>query len=225
LSSTPQNLITRRAISDDAVWQALAGGTMSPEQRQRFLDQGMIAENPNPAWTDLTTRVANLEIDLAALAPREERLRADIQSKSERLKDDEALLRADIAAFSELQRGREVGLAALVENQELSLAALKRDRDIAIQGFARQSDLRLAILDRELVQAKGLYDQFAKHQSEAQIAKAQENRQDVQLATPAVAPDRPESAKRGLIAVAAVFAGLMLGLCHAVVRGALRTGR
>jgi len=177
---------------------------------------------PNPAHADMVTRVANLEIDVAALTPREAKLRADLATKSAVLKAEDTALRTDQVALDELTRGREIGLQSLAEDLSLKEATLKRERDLVIQGFNRQAEIRQAAIHRGLAQEKTLYEQFAKYQSEAVIAKAQENRQDVQLAVPAVAPTSPKASRRSQMAVIAGILGLLIGVGHAVVRGALR---
>jgi len=222
LAETPAGLISRRAVTDDAVWQSISSGRMSTEERKRFLDQGMFSEVPNPAHADMVTRVANLEIDVAALTPREAKLRADLATKSAVLKAEDTALRTDQVALDELTRGREIGLQSLAEDLSLKEATLKRERDLVIQGFNRQAEIRQAAIHRGLAQEKTLYEQFAKYQSEAVIAKAQENRQDVQLAVPAVAPTSPKASRRSQMAVIAGILGLLIGVGHAVVRGALR---
>jgi uncharacterized protein involved in exopolysaccharide biosynthesis len=104
---------------------------------------------------------------------------------------------------------------------ELAIATLKRERDIVIDGFKRQTEIRLAALEREFSQAKILYEQFAKHQSEGQIAKALSDRQDVRLAAPAVAPSKPQPGRRSLIVLGIACLGIFFGFCHAIVRNTI----
>lgn len=222
LEVTPANLITRRAISDEATWQAIASDKMTPEQRKKFLSQGMITEQANPEYEALASQINKLEIDVSFLTTREEKLEEDIKAKTKILQAEEIVLRTTKASFDELKRNREIGVQALTEDNDLKIASLKRERDIVVEGFKRQTDNRLAILDRDIAEARTQYAILAKQYSDGQIAQLLADRQDIHLAAPAVAPTKPQRSKRTLIALGAAFFGIFLGLGHAVVRNAIR---
>lgn len=222
LVTIPKYLVTRKTISDDATWQAIVSGKMTEEERKKFLSQGMISETPNPEYDTLSSQITKLEIEVASLIPREGKLEEDIKAKSVMLQKDEIALRRDKASFDELKRTREIGVQALIENADLKIVQLKRERDIVVEGYKRQTDNRLAILDRDIAEAKTQYAILAKQYSDGQIAQFLADRQDIHLAAPAVAPTKPQSSKRTLFALGAAFFGVFLGLGHAVVRNAIR---
>jgi capsular polysaccharide biosynthesis protein len=220
LPDTPPSLVVRKAISDESAWQAFANGKMTAADRKKLFDQGMVSEQVNPTYTDLTTKIASLEIELAALVPRDQQLRTDIQLKSELLQKDEIALQKDIDICEELKRARAIGLDALIEDGKLAVAVAMRSRDQAIAETQRAGDNRIAAAERDCLQIKEQYSQFAKHQSEAQVAKVQESRADIRLIGSAVPPDRPQRSKRILLLVAGLFAGGIGGLMHAGIRRA-----
>ena len=225
LPDTPSSLVVRKAISDESAWQAFANGKMSETDRKKLFEQGMVSEQVNPTFTDLSTKIATLELELAALVPRDQQLRTDIKEKSDLLQRDEVTLQKDLASLDELKRARTIGLDALVEDGKLAIATATRTRDQAVASVQRAGDNRIAVAERDSNQVKDLYGQFAKHQSEAQVAKAQESRPDIRLIGSAVPPDRPLRSKRLMLAIAGVFAGMLIGLAHAGLRRVVGTAR
>ena len=221
LPDTPANLVVRKAISDESAWQSFANGKMAASDRKKLFEQGMVSEQVNPTYTDLTTKIASLEIELAALVPRDQQLRTDIQEKSELLQRDEIALQKDIAPCEELKRARAIGLDAIIEDGKLAVAAAMRARDQSIAEVQRAGENRIAASERDSLQIKEQYLQFAKHQSEAQVAKVQESRADIRLIGAAVPPDRPNRSKRIMMVVLGVLLGLGLGFAHAGFRRAL----
>lgn len=212
LAGTPAVLVVRKAISDDGAWQATA------DNHQALLLKGMVTEQVNPVHTDLKTRLSNLEVERGALTTRRQAMQVEMESKRAIIKQEESKYRSALSSLDQLTRTRATGQQALIEEQALAMGILKRNRELTLAASIQVQQARLAGLERAVAQSKNSYEQMAKYQLQSQLARVQEQQAEVQLVSPAVAPDRPEASRRLLMVIAALFLGAILGLGHAGLR-------
>ncbi len=221
LAATPQYLEVRKAISDDALWQALANGRGKPVDWPDLQKRSLVSQQFNPIYQDLANRASKAETDVAALEPRAEQLKSTIEHLSSEVQRLEQEYGIDAVGLEKLKQQRAAGLEGLQDNRGNGLATLLRDKQGELDGISREREVRLTQFTRDVSHQQDLYSDLAKASNQAMLAKAQQGSEDVRLVSPAVPPETPTA--RGLASktvLATIFGGL-LGLGVALVRQAL----
>jgi capsular polysaccharide biosynthesis protein len=218
LARTPQYLELRKAVTDDALWDAIASSDRKTDRLEALKDSTLVTQEVNPVFTELSSRAAKIEMEINALIPRSQQLDLQLAEMSEQIRGLENELGADYSQLEMIERSREAGLENLKTTRAMSHAILERQAQRALDGITREWETRIAQLDREIGQQAALFEELAKNFNEATLAKGQNSVEDVRLGARAVAPER--SMGRGIILKS--FAGLLLGgligLLFAVVR-------
>jgi uncharacterized protein involved in exopolysaccharide biosynthesis len=222
LAETPQFLTLRKAITDDALWRQLSEDKPGRADWKTLQARTLQTQEVNPVYTTIASNLSQAESDFNALKPRASQLEQRLQEMSAELKLADSGISADNAGLEKLQREREAGLANLQNDRANALAGLNRDRQRDLDAIRREWDTNLAIMDRDIAQQRELFGELAKKANQALLAKAEPNAEDVRLAAPAMAPDRPR--RRGGAAKTAIgiFAGALLGIGLSLVREAGR---
>jgi uncharacterized protein involved in exopolysaccharide biosynthesis len=180
--------------------------------------RSLATQEINPVHTSLSTKVAELEMDANALAPRGAALTKDLERISAEMKTLEAQVRTDEANLEKLAREREAGLQELAEERGNKLSQLTRNREEELDATKRQMDTRLGQIDRNIDQQRDLFRQLAETYNQAILAKGEDNAEGVRLSAPAVVPEQPQPRRWLAKALLFAFLGGMLGLAAALVR-------
>jgi uncharacterized protein involved in exopolysaccharide biosynthesis len=221
LAAAPQYLEVRKAISDDALWQALANGGGKTVNWSELQKRSLVSQQLNPIYQVLATRMSTIETDVFALGPRAEQLKNAIERLSSEVQRLEQEYGGDTIGLEKLKQERAAGLETLQENRGNGLAVLARDKHSELEGISRERDARLAQFTRDISHQQDLFSNLAKVSNQAMLAKAQQDSEDIRLVSPAVPPDTPKA--RGLTskALLATLLGGILGLGVALVQQAL----
>jgi uncharacterized protein involved in exopolysaccharide biosynthesis len=218
VAATPQFLTLQKAITDEALWQALATSERNGAHLEELQEKSLVTQEINPVYTELSSRAARIEMELNALVPRADQLDKRLAEMAAQMKSLDRTIRTDNAAFERLDRDREAGFKILQEDNALQLAFLERHKKQELDSTKREGTKQIAQLDREITQQKDLFKQLATNYNEATIAKAENSVEDVRLGAPAVAPERPKSAQIVTKTMAALLLGIFVGLIAAAVR-------
>jgi uncharacterized protein involved in exopolysaccharide biosynthesis len=221
LAETPSVVTLQKAITDDALWRAVADSKTGTPDWKAIQGRTLSTQEVNPTYTALTAKVADIEMDVNSMAPRAKSLAADLQRLDGEMKTLETVYRSDNAGLDKLTRERQAGLDQLQAQRDNRLAELKRLSQSQLDGLKRESDMRLAQLDRTIAQRRDLFSDLEKNYNQALLAKAQENMEDVRLAAAAVPPQVPEG--RGFLVktLAAAIIGGLLGFLLCLIRESL----
>ena len=215
LATAPMLVEVRKAITDDALWQA-ALTAKDPAAASAVAGRSLVSQEISPLHSELAVAAARLEIELSALLPRSEGLARLIEEAIAALREREIALAGDDAGLTALRENREAGLTALSERLATEAAVLGREqaRELAAIGGARSN--ALAAVDRELATHKELLGSLSRVQSQTALARAQSSIASVRLALPAIAPHAPEprgvAARSAAGTVVGALAGLLLAL-------------
>jgi uncharacterized protein involved in exopolysaccharide biosynthesis len=220
LAAAPQYLDVRKAISDDALWQTLAGAKDKNVNWPELQGRSLISQQLNPMYEELSTRSSKVETDVFTLMPRAEQLKGEIARLSAELQRLNEEYGADASGLEKLKQERDAGLERLQEDRANGLGQLTRDKQRALDDISREREARLAQLNRDISHEQELYAELAKAYNQAVLAKAQENVEDVRLGVPAVPPESPAPRGGATKALLAAILGGMLGLFIALVREA-----
>jgi len=201
LAQTSPYLILEKAITDDALWESLA-----LQKLESLQGRSLHTQEVNPIYTELSSRLSQIELEISALSPRSSQLVQEFAADLEKL-----------------QREREAGLSKLKEQRNTELATLEREKKQELDTIARERDTRLAQSDRNITQQKALYDELAKNYNQATLAKAQQEMEDVRLGAAAVPSDRPAPRGLAIKSLLALVVGGMIGLFAAVISDAVAT--
>jgi len=225
LSQVSAYISLRKAITDEALWRSLIGAEGKELDWKQLQDRSLVSQELNPVYKELSGRVAQLEVDERALAPRYKQLEEELARISASIKSLDVSLRTDEAKLEKLTREREAGLEQLQDLRTTELEDLTRDRQRYVDALASEKDTRLAQIDRSVTQEKELNAVLSKNYNQALLAKAQQALEDVRLGAPAVKVDR--SMSRGVVPAALVGAmlGTVLGIAYAFVKNALQAAR
>ena len=218
LAATPQLLTLQKAISDDALWQRVATGEKPETDWKALQSRSLQSQEVNPLYTEVATRVVELETQVDALAPRAAEMEAKLAQMSQALNALEVSVGADQAAVEKLTLEKEAELVALRAERERAAGELSRGRQAEQEAIQREREAKLAQLDRNIQQQSDLYSQLAKSYNQAVLAKAQQEIEDVRLAAGAVSPEQPRSRGTAAKGLLAVIVGGMLGTLVALVR-------
>ena len=214
-------LTLQKAMSDDALWQAVGKAGESPDWKA-MQGRTLTTQEPNPVYQELFARVATIEADVNALAPRGAQLDQRLAALSRDMKALEVGLAVDESQVEKLKNTRAAELIRLQDSRAAGLAAISRQRDQELNALKLDTDARLAGVDRTIAQERDLFAQLAKSYNQATLAKGQLDFEDVRVGAPAV--PNPLALRRGRLLKAVVIAivGGLLGILVALVREANR---
>ncbi len=218
LAATTPLVTLQKAITDETLWRAVSGAKGGDPDWKAMQGRSLATQEVNPVYTSLSAKVAEIEMDVSAMVPRAAGLTTDLGRIDGEMKALETSLREDQAALEKLERGRESGLAQLREQRANELGSLQRSRQGELDGIKRGTDARLGQFDRDIAQQHELFERLSKSYSQAMLAKAQADVEDVRLGAPAVEPQAPTP--RGTVkkTLLAGFVGGLVGLAGALVR-------
>ncbi len=220
LESTPQKLRVSKAMTDDAVWQAVAGSRDAEIDWDKLLQRQLVSEEPNPVYFEVSRRVASLKLEVAGLEPRAKDLANRLDALESDLRQRQSTMARDRASLTALGNDRDAGLTAIQERGDLTVAVMTRDRDRALAEIARERDAALARLDRDVDQSRALFEELTVHFNQAVIAKAQSEVEDVRLGAEAVPPTASEPHHSAMKALLGALLGGLVGLVVAIFREA-----
>jgi uncharacterized protein involved in exopolysaccharide biosynthesis len=220
LAAAPQYLDVRKAITDDALWQTLAGAKDKNVNWSELQGRSLVSQQLNPMFEELSTRSSKVETDVFTLMPRAEQLKGEIARLSAELQRLNEEYGADASGLEKLKQERDAGLERLQEDRANGLGQLTRNKQRALDDISREREARLAQLNRDISHEQELYAELAKAFNQAVLAKAQENVEDVRLGAPAVPPETPKPRGGAIKALLAAILGGMLGVFIALVREA-----
>ena len=106
LAQTSPYLILEKAITDDALWESLA-----LQKLESLQGRSLHTQEVNPIYTELSSRLSQIELEISALSPRSSQLVQEFAADLEKL-----------------QREREAGLSKLKEQRNTELATLEREK-------------------------------------------------------------------------------------------------
>jgi len=222
LEVTPRFLTLRKAITDEALWEAVAASGKSQPDWENLRDTSLTTQEINPVHTELSLRAAMIEMELNALLPRAKQLDVRLAAIAEQMKGLDRDLRADNALFEKLERERAAGLEILNEDRSFKLAVLERQKKQELEEIAREWTTHVTQLDREITQQKKLFEQLAMNYNEATLAKAEQNVEDVRLGARAIPPDDAEPRRLAMKFALGVLVGCAVGLLAALFMDAAR---
>src|SRR5262249_34960597 len=143
-----------KAMSDDALWQSLALQKNHKVDWKALQGRSLLTQQVNPVYSELSSRVAQLELEVNTLVPRGTQLAQELTRLSGTIRELEAALNVDKAEREKLEGERETGLAKLKTQRETELAVLTRERELKQSALTRERDTQLASFssERELKQ-------------------------------------------------------------------------
>jgi uncharacterized protein involved in exopolysaccharide biosynthesis len=219
LEQTPQLLLTRKAMSDEAIWREVA--QQAPKVDWNAIrSRVLVSEEANPVYADLASELARLEVDLSALAPREAQLASQFDELAASIRAEEVALARDEAEAAKIQETRDSGLVSLLDRQTAEMAVRGRERDRELAAIQDEEKNALSALDRTLAARSDRYNSLSKLHNQAILTKAQSALEDVRVAAPAVAPHRAEPRRIAAKVGVATMIGAILGVLLAIVREA-----
>ncbi len=222
MAQTPQFLTLRKAITNDALWQAVAKAKDETPDWKALQDRSLQTQEVNPVFTMIATNISQAETDYNALVPRASQLEERLGEISKTLKDADSGIRTDNAGLEKLEKERDAGLAKLQDERANGLAELTRDRQQELDAIKREGDAALGSMDRDIGQQRDLFADLAKRANQALLAKAETNVEDVRLGAPAVPPDEPRRRGGVKMTLIALIAGGVLGIGVSMIREASR---
>jgi uncharacterized protein involved in exopolysaccharide biosynthesis len=218
LAETPATITLQKAITDDALWRAVADSKGNALDWNALQGRSLSTQQVNPVFTELSGKVAEIEMDVNAMVPRAASLTADLARINDEMKDLEAKYRADDAGFEKLTRERQAALDQLTARRDTGLGELQRRRQSALDALKNETDTHLAQLDRTIAQQRDLFAQLGKNYNQALVAKAQENMEDVRLGAAAVPPQTAKPRGLATKSLLAAMVGGVIGLGVGMVR-------
>lgn len=238
ISTQPQFLVLKKAISDEALWDRIGkeGSRTLPEDLARLK---LETELLNPVHQNLLNRLISTQISLDTLVPQREHLRKEIESIIAEINLLEKEVAKNDVEFSALLKERALGLANLLEERATALAKLKANRQLGqtaleaeyeskiteqsavrdnqLEILKRARDFEVERLSREREVSKKTFTLLAEKYQSARLAKA-EGDPDLSLGARAVPPIAPERLMtRGLAIAVAFLLGLVLTAAVALI--------
>ena len=224
MKDTPEFLTLRKAITDDALWNALGGrGGEASGDLRKLADQSLVTQQLNPVYASVASRAAEIEMDVDALVPRAKQLEEQLKEMSGEIERMETSFSADNAALVALTARRDAGVEALKKTRGVGLEVMKRKRDAELDSLDRRFDSHISRLELEITNQRTLFSQLAKSYNEGLLAQAQQDVEDVRMAAEAVPPDEPLHREAAIKLALGLLGGLLLGVIVAAVREAAQT--
>lgn len=220
LEQTPMFFTLRKAITDDALWQAIvgAGRTSAVSAQESLQDKALVTQELNPVYVEINSSLAEIEMEVNSLEPRHEQLAVELESLSSSLRELEVSLGLDDIAMKRLQEERNSGLSSLTNDRERGLRELERSQDREIAAVTREQDATVERIRREIAVARSFFNDLAENFNQSTIAKAQQDVEDVRLGSRAVAPEQPLRRHAAIKLITAAVLGLGLGIVAAGIR-------
>ncbi|MGD8329017.1 MAG: hypothetical protein PVJ49_06240 [Acidobacteriota bacterium] len=213
LAQTQQFVSLARAITDEALWEAQVSSALGGDFPRGIVDQRLMSQELNPAYSELSLQVADVEIALEAI-DLDDRWRTMVRRAAQRIEG--------------LQRERSAGLTSMLTMRNAAARAMRTQRDVrirsesrahqeAIEAIMRERDRALDGLARDIEQTTERLQQLAGPYEEAQLAAEQRNAADVALASPV---SSSPGQRPGLLipVLVGLFLGAILGLLVAVLK-------
>ena len=218
LEKTPQYLTLHKAMTDNALWEALAQAGGKDLDWESLRHKSLVSQEVNSLYTELSSRASETELEVNGLIPRSEQLINELERLSAEIKERDASIRRDNIALSQLERERQVGLEKLRTERGQQANILMRQTIQEMNALERERDQRLEQLRRDLVNQNELYTELAKNYNQAILVKAQQDVEDVRIGVPAVAVNDPEPRGTVMKSLIALVCGGLVGVCIAAVR-------
>jgi len=212
LAQTPQFLALARAITDEALWQARVSESIGGDFPQGIVDQRLVSQELNPAHTELSLQVAELEVALEAVELSEQD-RARARHAAQQL---DTVQHERSAGLSTLLAMRAADARRLRSQKAIELRNATRDRRAALDVLTSGRDRALEASSRDIQYANNRLEQLAGPYEETELAGYESRNSGVALASP-VSLSRGAPPSLALTLVAGLFIGLVLGLVAAVV--------
>lgn len=212
VAQTPRLLLLEKAVTDEALWQALALSQGRLVELQPLTERSLLSQEVNPVYTQLALRLAEVETGLQAYTGGD-RKRAELLT----------------ARLEQMQRERSAGLAKLLADRavefdrqqrekQLELERLQRQRRLELAALDSERNLRLAEIDRDLDSSRQLFTKLAASYNQVLVAKAEQKVPDVRLGSPAVPPIEPQPRRLAVKGLVALILGGLLSTAVALVR-------
>jgi uncharacterized protein involved in exopolysaccharide biosynthesis len=218
LAQTQRYLDLNKAITDDALWQAVTESGEDSVDWEKVRERTLVTQVVNPVYSNLAATVAEIEMELRALQPRSRQLEERLERLASQLQQLELDYRTYEAERERLVQERDADLEVLRESGIYQVGVMERDRNRVVQAIIRERDARLAQLDRDINQQKALHGDLGENYNQALVAKAQTDVEDVRLGAPAVPPERPVPSHLGLSLLLGAVLGTTLGIAVGLVR-------
>jgi capsular polysaccharide biosynthesis protein len=149
LAQAPQYLTLEKAVSDDALWQALALQKNQKMDWKALQGRSLLTQEVNPVYTELSSRLAQVEMKVNTLAPRGMQLSQELARMSATIQELDTAFNADKAEQEKLRQEREAGLAKLKTQREAELTVLTRERDLKQSALTKERETQFASFSRE----------------------------------------------------------------------------
>lgn len=212
LAQSPRFLVVQKAISDDALWQAMVLSQDKAFELSPLETRNLLTQEINPVHSELVLRLSQVELELTSLD----------SNGAEKLV-------SSTAGLEKLQRVRSAGLAKLMADRALKLDKLQRAKALDLDKLRseeqqelsaeeRRRDTRLEQIDRDLEHERSLFNELAKNFNQAELAKAEQDLADVRLGSPAVPSMKILPNHIGLKSFIALILGAGVGFLIALMR-------
>jgi hypothetical protein len=212
LAQTQQLISLARAITDEALWQAQVSRATGGEFPQSIIDQRLMSQELNPAYTQLALQLAEVEIALETVDLETEH-RTVVRRAAQRL---EVLQRERSAGLTTMLAMRDAEARRLRAQRSVQMRGENRSRRAALDDLINERDRKLGELTREIERATRRLQQLGSPYDETELAGHERDSIDVTLSSPvSSSPGRP--AGLAVPALAGLFLGLVLGLLAALV--------
>jgi capsular polysaccharide biosynthesis protein len=221
LRDTPQYTVTRKAITDEALWGLVADAPDEDVDWNALQKRQLTTQDINSVYEALLTQVNELEIQVNSLAPRASQLEAELVRIADQLKTISIELGAATTGYDTTERERKAEYEVIEETRANELADLERARQEALDGLSQEWDVRTGQIGREISQQKDFFLKLAQSFNQAQLAKAQSGQEAVRLGAPAVRPSVPLPKGTVTKSFIGLILGGILGLVLAAIREAL----
>ncbi len=212
LAQTLQFLSFEKAISNDALWQSLLlsqNGIVDLETATRPTLPGQAI---NTVYTTLTEALSDLEVELEQVAKGHDGVARRITGEMERVQ------RERTASLLQLYAERSQQDDEIQMQRSRELAELSSKRTAEIQALERQHNTFLLQSDRNLTNARSLFEELAGKYNQAELARGALELPEVALAAIAVPRHGPKSRRLLSKATLALVFGAVLGCMSAVLR-------
>lgn len=240
IAGVPQYVLESKAISDEALWSAVAD---HPKSLDEITSKRLTSEKLNPIWLSLQGRLEYVKPEIAALQARlqsQETLLAQLRSQRAARHDDvvrhtrdvqnldtelqvakdryEVLAKAFLLISEEamFQEGETTRLRAEITNSEQQVERLT-SAAMVLGEYTVTQTLEKERLQRELTSTKNIYTSLATKYEEARITELEVSG-DLQIAFPAPLPEDSIGPNRPLIVGTAFLCSVIFFLLLAVVR-------
>lgn len=224
LAATPPLVEVRKAITDDALWQASASPSATPVDWRAIAGRTLVSQEVNPLHTELSSAVARLEMETGALKPRFEQLSALGADLARSIDERQQAIDADEAAVTALREERTAGEASMTATNASEIGILDRARSRELAAVRAEWDTEVGRLDRTITAERELFASLAEAHNQTLMARTEPGTEDIRLASPAVPPQLPEPRGALLKSVLAAALAALIGAFFVMAREARARG-